>query len=348
MARSARLKLALLAGGVALGHLIALEWLGRQADALSALQAMAPPMFTRLLQPAKPPPVASVAQAPAARPRTRAAVPPTPPASSAPDKEGETPVQPEPAAEHAAEPASEPIVAPAEPIVAQAEPASAPTSAPVPAAASLDHWPVDTRLRYDVTGHWRGPVYGNARVLWQRADGKYQVRLDVDLGLFSQVLTSQGEVTPQGLLPHVYEEQRPGKRRIARIGEQVVTLETGRTLPRPDGVQDTASQFVELSQRFATGQEKLEVGRTVSVWLARPGGVDHWTYDIVEKEVLRLPRIGEVEAFRLVPRPIDKPRGNFTAEMWFAPSLQYLPVRIRVNMGTEAWIDLLVERIEQR
>jgi hypothetical protein len=34
--------------------------------------------------------------------------------------------------------------------------------------------------------------------------------------------------------------------------------------------------------------------------------------------------------------------------MWFAPSLQYLPVRIRVNMGTEAWIELTVEKIEQR
>ena len=34
--------------------------------------------------------------------------------------------------------------------------------------------------------------------------------------------------------------------------------------------------------------------------------------------------------------------------MWFAPALQYLPVRIRVNMGTEAHVDLLVETIEQR
>lgn len=252
-----------------------------------------------------------------------------------------------------AEPAPEQAVAQAE-----AEPAAAPApaaeppaeAASAPASASLDHWPVDSRLSYDVSGHWRGPLHGNARVQWQREGNKYQVRLDIDLGLglFSQVLTSQGEVTPLGLLPQVYEEERPGKRRGARIGEQVVTLENGRTLPRPDGVQDTASQFVELSQRFASGQEKLEVGRSVSVWLARPGGVDQWTYDIVEQEMLRIPRMGEVEAFRLVPRPIDKPRGNYTAEMWFAPSLQYLPVRIRVNMGTEAWLDLMVEKIEQR
>ena len=50
-------------------------------------------------------------------------------------------------------------------------------------------------------------------------------------------------------------------------------LDNGRTVPRPAGVQDTASQFVELTQRFATGREKLEVGHSVTLWLARPGCV---------------------------------------------------------------------------
>jgi hypothetical protein len=127
-----------------------------------------------------------------------------------------------------------------------------------------------------------------------------------------------------------------------------VVLENGRTLPRPAGVQDTASQFVELSHRFATGKDVLEVGRTVSVWLARPGAMDRWTYDIVARDVLRTPHLGDVEAFHLKPRPIANPRGNYTAEMWFAPSLQYLPVRIKVLMGSEAYLDLLVDHIEQR
>jgi len=48
-----------------------------------------------------------------------------------------------------------------------------------------------------------------------------------------------------------------------------------------------------------------------------------------------------------VPRPIERPRGNITAQMWFAPSLQYLPARIRIALGEEAWLDLMVERIDQ-
>ena len=35
------------------------------------------------------------------------------------------------------------------------------------------------------------------------------------------------------------------------------------------------------------------------------------------------------------------------AEMWFVSSLQYLPVRIRVELGQGNFINLLVEGIEQ-
>ena len=64
---------------------------------------------------------------------------------------------------------------------------------------------------------------------------------------------------------------------------------TAARVPRPPGVQDSASQFVELGHRFATGKDVLEVGRSVSYWMARPGGVDLWTYDIVGKEMLQSP-----------------------------------------------------------
>ncbi|MDB5912167.1 MAG: hypothetical protein JWP22_842, partial [Ramlibacter sp.] len=226
--------------------------------------------------------------------------------------------------------------------------ASAAASAAAGDPAALDRWPSDSRLSYRLSGHWRGPISGDARVQWQREGDKYQVRLDVDLGIVGQALTSQGQVTPNGLVPRIYEETRPGKRRTATMGDETVQLENGTSVPRPPGVQDTASQFVELSQRFATGKEVLAVGRSVTVWLARPGGIDLWTYDIVEKEMLKTPRLGEVEAFHLKPRPLANARGNITAEMWFAPSLQYLPVKIKVLFGTDAHLDLLVDRIEQK
>ena len=364
MVRATRLKLAALACAVGVLHVVALEWIGREMATISGLTAMAPVLFTRTLTPSTPPPVVAAAPAPvpAPKPRPRAAPRPKPPASS-PEELRRQEQEDEQAQEEArlrvervrreAELERQAAEAQAQAAAAAAsQPASAPTEAASQANAdtpSLDRWPTDTRLTYQLSGEFRGPLYGDAHVQWQREGAKYQVRLDVRIQVFgTQIITSQGEVTPEGLVPRAYEELRPGKRRSAQMGDEVIVLENGRTLPRPPGVQDTASQFVEFSQRFATGKEVLQVGRSVSVWLARPGGLDQWTYDIVDRVMLRTPRLGEIEAFHLKPRSIPNPRGNITAEMWIAPSLQYLPVRIKVVMGNEAWLDLMVDHIEQR
>jgi hypothetical protein len=374
VARPPKLRLALLLLAVLLAHLVGMEWLARKREKLAALPQMPPPMYTRLLKPVEPPPVlvAAKPEAPAPRPRRRpAAVPPQPVASqpqvaaSAPEvvvaERAPEPPPPEPQAVVPEPPALVPDPpAPEPPAIAAASPASAPASAaaatPAAAAASaaMAAWPADTRLSYRLGGiYLGGPLFGDARVFWQREGEKYQVRLDAAVKVLgrtviSQTLASQGEVTPQGLLPRAYEETRPGKRRGAQFGDEVLQLENGKTAPRPPGLQDTASQFVELGHRFATGREKLEVGSTVTFWMARPGAVDQWTYDVVGREMVQTPHMGDVEAFHLKPRPIANPRGNITAEMWFAPSLQYLPVRIKVVMGADAYMDLVVEKIEQR
>lgn len=404
MVRPAKLKrkLALLAVPVVLAHFVGLEWIGRQADQISGLTWMVPPMYTRMLQPSAPPPVVAVAEAPGATPRPRAAPHPRPPASSpeelqrkreaqeAARREAEEKAQAEAQAkaraqaearaqaaadakaqaeaaerarrareeeEQQAQAAAAAASAAASAQAAASAPSAATTAAAPASAASagpsdtaaLDRWPVDTRLTYRLSGMYRGPLYGDARVQWQRDGSKYQVRLDCRVQVFgTQILTSQGEVTPDGLLPRAYEELRPGKRRFALLGDEVVTLENGRTVPRPPGVQDTASQFVELTQRFATGKEVLQVGRSVKIWLARPGGVERWEYDIVGRDLLQTPKFGTVEAYHLKPRPIEKPRGNINVEMWFAPTLQYLPAKIRITMGEDAYLDLMVDHIEQR
>lgn len=352
MAGSPRLRRWLLPALVLAVHALMLDRLGRELAPPSVLKTMAPPMYTRLLQPQAPPPVVVAAPAAAApaRPRPTARAVPPRPAASTPQAPAEAPA-PTPVAEAPAVPASNPApepasAAPEEPAVAEA----AATPASAPATPALDRWPGDTRLSYRLGGRFRsGDLYGDARVQWQREGDRYQVRVDIDVTLFATlVMTSQGTVTPDGLMPRAYEEQTPRRRRSALLGETTLSLENGKTFARPPGVQDTASQFVELAHRFTTGKEKLEVGQSVSFPMARPGGLDHWTYDVVGREMLQTPNLGTVEAFHLKPRPLANPRGNITAEMWFAPSLQYLPVRIKVMMGSEATVDLLVDRIEQR
>ena len=201
-------------------------------------------------------------------------------------------------------------------------------------------------------GYYRGPIWGSARVQWQRQQSRYQVRLEMTLALVLRLsMTSQGEATDAGLVPSDYEERFLwGARRMSFDSGYVRSID-GNSVPQiltprlP--LQDTASQFVELSHRFASGREKLAVGSQVRFWLARPQGTSLWTYDVVGEDTLQSPELGPVQAFHLRPRPIANPAGEITAEIWFAPSLQYLPVRVRIALGGDNFIDLLAERIEQ-
>jgi Protein of unknown function (DUF3108) len=237
------------------------------------------------------------------------------------------------------------------------------TTSPTPSTLVMQgNWPIDTRLTYDLGGYYRGELFGKATVQWTRdsaAQGEgYQVRIDLNVGPITALLTSQGKLSAQGLLPQAYEEQWAGRQRSVTLDATDVVLTNGKRIPRPlqDGqaqalpssVQDTASQFVELGHRFANGRARLAEGEIIHVWLARPGGLDAWVYDVGPIETLYLPLIGAVQAYHLTPRPQASPRGSLVAEMWFAPSLQYLPVRIKLALDKDAHLDLKFQKVEQR
>lgn len=342
-----RTVIAVLAILALVGHLAAADWIAPLLGGGPALERMPEALYTRVVAVETPPPLpAPEAKRPAQRIQSH---------SSAIETVAKS------VAEQATQTVAEPVPTPAEAVtpeaqhVAQAGPPSADPQAPVAAAPASaasapapEAWPPNTRMSFFLSGRFRGDITGSAQVEWRNEGGRYQATVLLDVGIASMQMTSQGEIAPAQLVPRIYEERRPGGRiRTVRMDDATMQLNNGKTIARPEGLQDTASQFVELAQRFVTGRAPLEVGRIVELWLARPGGVDQWTYDVVGKEPVPTQAFGSVEAFHLKPRPLANPRGNITPEMWFAPSLQYLPVRIRIAMGDEGFVDLLVQKIER-
>ena len=216
--------------------------------------------------------------------------------------------------------------------------------------STIEARPSDTRLNYLVAGQYRGPIGGKAAVTWQRVDNKYQVLLALDLGLVDVKMTSQGLVKPATLWPQVYEEIMSKPRRL-RLDDEALAFSDGSTAPRPVGVQDTVSQFVEITQRFVTGRAKLEVGSVVHIPLARPGGFNDWYYDVLLEENLptRLNQnYKEMRAWHLTPRQLVNARGPVTMEFWLVPELQYFPAKVRITLEKDAYLDLEIASIQQR
>jgi hypothetical protein len=329
---------------VLLGHWTGLSWLRDQVQPTQPLAPMAEPVLTRFIAPVHmtPPQPPQARMAPRTSRNAVVAVAtdtPTPSTDTPREATPEGLLQPDAPVPSA--PALDEGGAPAQTTGVTAPEQAASSPAP-------DDWPADTRLSYRMTGYVRGDLHGSGRVQWQREQDRYQVRVDLRAALVFRVsMISQGEVTDAGLVPRAYEEQLPGRRQGVAFEAETIRFHDGTRLLKPHALQDTASQFVELSRRFSTGRETLKVGEQVRVWLARPMGMALWTYDVVGEDTLQTPEFGPVQAFHLRPGPIANPRGVITAEMWFAPSLQYLPVRVRISLGADNFVDLMVERIEQ-
>ena len=326
--------------------------------------------FVRELAQAEPPPVAPRAPrtAPAMAPQAattpaQAASSPADVAASAPaasaaaatTTDTTTPVDQTPAADPAAQAAAQ-----ADRSAAQAEQAAqavARAASEAAPSAPAFQWPPSTRLSYTLVGDFRGPVQGKARVEWLRSGARYQVHLDVRVGsdfapLLSRRMSSDGLLTEAGLQPQRYDEEtkvllREPRRQTILFEPERIVLARGAPQPSMAGVQDTASQFVQLSWLFTLQPHLLRIGQTVEVPLALPRRVDRWIYDVVGQEVLSLP-VGEVKAWHLKPRPLNKTGGDLSVEIWFAPSLQYLPVRILIRQDEASYIDLALERLPQQ
>lgn len=358
MARRLIRRLATPRAGAALGLLLLVSWghvgvAGWMADQAAAFDLSSPPAMQRI-EVAYVREMAFTAPAPRAVPRAAPARRRAPaPARAAPEPAASAP-SPPPLPEPT-ELASPPQ--PTAPALSSSEPttAVATTSAPEPAASApaAFEWPVSTRLRYLLTGHVRGEVHGQAQVEWIRAGPRYQVHLDVQVGpsfapIASRRMSSEGEITPEGLVPHRYEQETRlafdgPYRAIVRFDGSRVWMSNGNSTVQLPGVQDTASQFVQLAYVFDREPQRLQVGAMVQVVLAMPRNVSLWTYDVVKEELLYTP-FGEVPSYHLKPRREPRAGGDLVTELWIAPQLRHLPIRFVIRQDAENYVDLMLDR----
>jgi len=242
----------------------------------------------------------------------------------------------------------------AEPAPVAVADAAAPASAAAAASAVEGFvWPKATRVSYLLTGNWRGELNGRAEVEWIKIDDRYQVNVAMFAGpefapLVARRMMSEGRIVEDGLAPDRYEEETKvvtrDDRRVSMVfAPDSVTLGNGQQRVRLPGVQDTASQFIQFTWMFGSQPERLRVGNTFEFPLALPRSMNVWVYDVAEEEVLHT-AIGPLNTFHLKPRRSVRRPGEWVVEMWFAPELRFLPVRLRIEQDANTFVELLIAR----
>jgi Protein of unknown function (DUF3108) len=175
------------------------------------------------------------------------------------------------------------------------------------------------------------PQSGSGSLEWTTDGRDYQLRLESS-ALFITVLTqtSVGTLSAEGLLPERFADKRLRRSEKAthfrRETGRIVFSGNSNSAALQRGAQDRLSVLMQLAAVAAGNPALLMRDTQLAIQVAGTEEADTWIFSVEGTQALELPA-GKTEAVRLVRNP----RKDFDAklELWLAPSLGYLPVRIR-------------------
>ena len=277
--------------------------------------------------------------------------------SLAPAEAGtEPPAAPAPAASEtlAAAPAPE------EPASAPQESASAPADPPEPrdpglaitlpggasaqaggAAPPPVRVPPPTRLAFEVSGEVKRFHYSaSAEMLWKHDGTHYEARQEIRAFLIgSRAQTSVGQLTAHGLQPRRFGDRvRSEQAAHFDFDQGRITFSANTpSAPIAPGAQDRLSVFIELASLIAAAPERYPEGTEIALTTASARSAGRWVFRVAQTEALELPA-GTISALKLQRVPEDE--HDQRADLWLAPSVHYLPVRLRITQSSGDFVDL--------
>lgn len=283
--------------------------------------------------PPQPPPAPAVVEAPATIPEPEPL--PEPAVADVPAP----PPPPAVAEAPAPTPSPEPQTAPPAPVATPSPTASLRAdSAPdahnlLPSAGNLaNQLAGSTELRYTVSGQSKGFQYHAGSVLaWQHDGGSYTARTEISAFLVgSRQQESTGRIGPAGLEPERFADRRRSET-AAHFDRTAGRIRYSRNTPDAPllpGAQDRVSVILQLGLLLNARPDALGTGQIVRLPVTDTTSSEVWQFEVGPEEDLALPA-GTVRARKL----LRSPRKEFDqrVEIWLAPSLRHLPVRIRLT-----------------
>jgi hypothetical protein len=273
-----------------------------------------------------------------------------------PAEAAEPPAAPAPAASEALAAAP----APEQPASAPQESASAPADPPEPrdpglaitlpggasaqaggAAPPPVRVPPPTRLAFEVSGEVKRFHYSaSAEMLWKHDGTHYEARQEIRAFLIgSRAQTSVGQLTAHGLQPRRFGDRvRSEQAAHFDFDQGRITFSANTpSAPIAPGAQDRLSVFIELASLIAAAPERYPEGTEIALTTASARAAGRWVFRVGQTEPLELPA-GTITALKLQRVPEDE--HDQRADLWLAPSVHYLPVRLRITQSSGDFVDL--------
>lgn len=211
------------------------------------------------------------------------------------------------------------------------------------AAAQSVSIPAAVRMSYDFEGVISTPYTGSAELLWLREGSSYTSQLAVrKFGLSLQTWTSKGALTAQGLEPLRFGSKRLGKDEISanflRPQGKITFSANTPEATLEAGAQDQLSVFMQLASVVAGDPQQWTEGKTIAFQAVGDRYAENWTFKAGALEPIKVPG-GTFAAIKLTHEPTAERSQKL--ELWYVPSVGYLPLRIRITESNGDFLDLL-------
>ena len=200
--------------------------------------------------------------------------------------------------------------------------------------------PPPARLKYDIKGEVKGfPYQVNGDLRWVQDGKTYDARMEISHFLLgSRVQTSTGQLSRFGLEPTRFGDKVRSEVAAHFDYEKNKITFSANTPDAPllPGAQDQLSVFMQLAAMFGADPKGFPQGSTLPFQAVGPRSADSWVFTVGAMEKLQMPG-GDISAVRLW----RDPNGEHDAkgEIWLAPDVGYLPVRIRLTQPNGDFVD---------
>lgn len=213
-----------------------------------------------------------------------------------------------------------------------------------PPSAKLDYL-----IRADIQGL---SLEGSGTIDWQFTSPKYRLQFDTRSPLIGLLLSerSEGNVERRHLQPASFYSKRFRKDAVTvnfdrQAGSIIFPGDTA-PLKLEGNEQDRISVLWQLVSMVRAAPTRFNAGSPWKFFVIGHRGGEAWTFTVSDKERLRT-SMGEVDSLHLVHLPPEHSKAP-KVDIWLAPAMEWLPVRIRFSEENGDTIEQTLDKIQKK
>jgi len=213
--------------------------------------------------------------------------------------------------------------------------------------------PPSADINYDLKAQINGlPLSGTALIQWHGDHNKYRLLYETRTALTGSLMleVSEGSVDAYGIAPDIFSSKRFRRDQetvnFDRQTRQINFPGNAPTHVLQAGEQDRISVLWQLLTIARAAPERLAPGAVWEFNVVGPRHSESWVFEVRETKRLRtaLGALDVLHVTRTAPKNAKTPQMN----VWFAPSLDWLPVRIRLSEADGDFIEQTIEKLTRK